>query len=232
MAVVSRIANSQNKLQPFYAEQTLVDYRTGNQSTRIVVRRSDGAVAIVQSIVMGKADYPFQSAAYARELVLTDGRSFRLVDALRAKSTWPPLSEVEKAIAVKDRVDPLNDCGMPAGAKVIGRDIVESFEAAIVQATASDGRKMNQWLVPALGCMAMRSIIQMAPPNGPPSLVFETKLTRIRLGEPEGKYFSVGGDYQEMRPSSVIDLQESNLHIESQDRGAASLDRKYKGFGK
>ena len=221
--------SAQSRIQPFVAEQTLTDYRGGAHGTRTLARRSDGALATVQSIVLGKtAFYATDGPAYSRELVMPNGESFRLVDVLRAKSTWPRIPEEEAARTLRAITDPAPDCGIAgSNIRVIGRDLVEGLEALVTQDAANNGIRTMQWVVPKLGCAVLKSTIQQAPPNGPPALIFETSLARLTLAEPDEKLFYVGTDYSEMRPSRVLELQQKALKIDAQDRGGAALDRKY-----
>jgi hypothetical protein len=123
---------------------------------------------------------------------------------------------------------PAPDCGFPGkNTKVIGHDIVEGMQALIALETRDNGLKTMQWVVPALGCAVLRSTVQMAPPNGPAVLVAETRLIRFSRSEPDPRLFYAGTDYAEMKPSRVLDLQQTALHVELSDRGGALLDRKY-----
>jgi hypothetical protein len=221
-------AAPQARILPFVAEQTVTDYATHVETTRILAGRSDGARVTVVSVVPGQLGYQVENPAYTRELVLADGEAIRLVDAVKAKSTWARIPEAEMAGILNGLSSPAADCGLPGpGAKVIGHDIVEGMEALIVQETASNGRKTMAWMVPALGCAVLRATVQMAPPNGPAMLVSETRLIHFSAKEPDARLFYAGGEYAEMKPSRALDLQQAALHLPVSDRGGVLLDRKY-----
>src|ERR1700733_10348656 len=108
--ITAGVLAGQGKIQPFYAEQTLTDYTANLHGKKFLARRSDGARATVQNILLGTVEYPPESPIYSRELILPNGTAFRLVDALKAKSTWPRIPEAEIAGLLQAFVDPPAGC--------------------------------------------------------------------------------------------------------------------------
>jgi hypothetical protein len=216
---------------PYYLERTVSMPNRRFDTKEILGRRSDGAT--VRMAWVGPAEH----GQFVRELKFPDGRSLTLYDSVKAKVTWPAMSEVETSILRAKAVAGTSDCS--AGRTLLRHDQMEGQEVDILQTTAGPYR-VTFWAAPKLGCENLYVNSEAVQQDGSFRPSAETKTTRLAIGEPQAYLFEIAPDLVEMKPSAAqhrlwesldlgLDADQKAAMLRDLEREGAEADRRYQG---
>lgn len=213
--------------EPYTLERTISGPNKKFDTKEILARRSDGATLRMHWIG------PAEGGQFVRELKFPDGRSLTLYDSVKAKVTWPAMTEIE----VRMLTSPARAADCSGGRPLLRDDQMEGQEVDVFQITAGSFRA-TMWAAPKLGCehLYVNSEVMKADGSFGPSM--ETKTTRLAIGEPEPRLFEIAPDLVEMKPSAAqkrvwesLDLglgpEEKAALLRDIQRESAEADRRY-----
>lgn len=164
--------------------------------TRMVARRSDGTRVSVNLPAAGRG-------MGDRTLFFTDGSRTDVIDALKAKTTWPPQTKDAAMFYVKRYLDPPDNCAFP-GENLLAENIsVLGHSTAELSHNAVGGLRMTMWRAPDLGCTTLKSRVDQREADGSYKLMSLMKPVSLKIGAPDTSLFNDGSDYTEMRPSDM-----------------------------
>jgi hypothetical protein len=213
---------------PYYLERTVSMPNSRFDTKEILGRRSDGAT--VRMAWVGPADH----GQFVRELKFPDGRSLTLYDSVKAKVTWPALSEVETSL-LRSKAVTGTDCS--AGRTLLRHDQVAGEEVDVFQNTAGPYR-VALWAAPRLGCESLYVNSEAIQQDGSFRPSAETKTTRLVIGEPQAYLFEIAPDLVEAKPSEAmrrlwesldlgLDAEQKAAMLRDLERQGADADRRY-----
>jgi hypothetical protein len=230
-------------IQPYYLERTVTfppqssDLPGVNVTKEILARRSDGAIANMQTNRLDK------SGQYSRDLKFPDGRTLTLYDGVKARVTWPELSDPEIGTLSSKLAKP--DCGSNGRERMLLRhEQMEGVDVAVIQQSSGSFR-ITTWEAPSLGCQQLYVKSEQMNSFGGFRVSAETKTTRLLIGEPDPRLFEVGRELVEMKPSEAeqrwwdsmkvdfdalgLNAQEKAVLQRELQREGAEADKRYQG---
>ncbi len=230
--VVDRAASAPVAVTPYTVKTESYGY-TGHPAGKLFerrtdARRSDGAMVLAGDLFPGT-----RYEHGARTLSLPDGTAVTLVDSLRAKITWPRASAVRVAQVRSALLSPPGNCAY-GDDTFLGKGTVGDRPVDIVRGPLTGSNQLTSWRDPALGCVVLQARGETVQPDGKRTVISETKLVSLNIGEPDPSLFYLGAAYTEMSPSEVLHVQTErngvpwNKHLQEQADG---FDRVYTGTG-
>jgi hypothetical protein len=158
-------------VEPYYLERTVSRRDSGFGAKEILARRSDGAIVRMNSVG------PVEQGQFARDLQFPDGRSLTLYDGIKAKVTWPLMSEIEIGFRRSKALAGTPDCS--EGGRLLRHDQMEGQKVDVFQITAGSHR-LTLWAAPALGCENLYVNSETMQLDGSFRPAVETKTTLLR----------------------------------------------------
>jgi hypothetical protein len=199
-------------IQPYYLERTVTfppqssDLPGVNVTKEILARRSDGAIVNMETNRLDK------SGQYSRDLKFPDGRTLTLYDGVKAKTTWPVLSDPEIGTLGSKWARP--DCGANGRERMLLRhEQMEGVDVAVIQQSSGSFR-ITTWEAPSLGCQHLYVKSEQMNSFGGFRVSAETQTTRLLVGEPDPRLFEVAPELVEMKPSEAEQLWLDSLKID------------------
>ena len=175
---------AQVKAAPFYLERSVfMDGSSGNLSAvgnEITARRSDGATCSVR--LFG----PLVPGQYVRELTFADGTHVYAIDAIRVKTTMPPLSEAELEVMRARFTAAPPDCGIHEPNKLLRHDRLGGQSVVVVQYNVANTYRLTLWKAPDLGCEALAQTTEKMKPDGSLALGVKPSVALARLLKHQG----------------------------------------------
>ncbi|HKV27091.1 MAG TPA: hypothetical protein VJN90_02300 [Candidatus Acidoferrales bacterium] len=230
-------AQSPITVTPFTLASNLYDFTQGPAAVLVgqktIARRSDGSTAEIGPF-LGKAGR--QSGLTERELAFADGHGMMIVDAVKAKATWPPLTGSHLKAWLDSSVQSPTGCLSPAfaahGHQFKGTSTILGENVDVIQWQPLGGRTIVEWADPKLGCEAVQYEIHELQTDGSMKVGFAGKPAALKIGEPDGALFDEEAGYTEMRPSQIIQLALTKIGHAGNDfseKEGQRLDRAYLG---
>jgi hypothetical protein len=197
LVLFSALGQDQVASESFLMSRTLVTYQQGKAvewAKTTIAKRGDGSVAVIESVP------PLSAHTFERNLKFTDGKSVTVYDSIKAKTTWPRLSQDEIAGLLQTTF--ARDCDVRAPSKFLRFDHLRGQDVAVIQ-NAAEGYVVTRWMAPALACRDLYYRIEAPGPDGKMALQSETRLDKLVIGEPDPDLFEIGASYTEMKPSAA-----------------------------
>lgn len=172
--------------------------------------RSDGSRSTT-STILGRIG--LEAGETARTIQFSDGRKFTFFPSIRAKNTWPPLSQAAVDEVKARLVNPPENC-LSSDFTLVGFDtLVGQGVATVTHISELLGWKVTDWRAPKLSCQSLRYLSYDKQPDGTFKLQVESKVVKLELGEPDLALFEQSPDYEEMKPSEVDRAFAAKYHI-------------------
>jgi hypothetical protein len=194
--------------------------------------RSDGAMVGVSTFG------PAEKGKYVRDLRFPDGTNVTIYEDIKAKVTWPKLSEGESRNMAERARFASADCGASMGfGTLLRRDQRDGQDVVVVQ-RADGSHRTTFWAAPKVGCQYLYVKSEAMQGNGSFKMSAETKATKIVIGEPEARLFEIAPDLVEMKPSEAqrkffesLDLspEMKAAVLRDVERENAAADKRYAG---
>lgn len=155
---------------------------------------SSGSVAKISSV--RKAP----DRMVVRTVERVDGLSARVVDDLRLVSSV----HVDNGNLGRRALQAQAGCITPERRqRVLGTEQVFGFSAVVLQSSSPKSVRITEWLVPKLGCFAIRRTSERLQDDGSFRLVSEYRTVRVDVDGPPKGLFEVPSDYTEVKPSEM-----------------------------
>jgi hypothetical protein len=218
-------------IEPYYLERAVSDPVHETETKEFLARRSDGAIMDM------RAPLRIAPQAYVRELHFPDGRRVTIYDSIRTKTTWPRGVETHPVAA--NATDGPSDCAASSNGNLLRHEQMQGVDVDVVQQFAGSYR-LTLSAAPRLGCQALAASSEAVQPDGSFRPSMDTKTIKLVVGEPEARFFEIGPDLVEMKPSEAqrrfydsLELpwtaEEKAAFLRQALRESAEADRRYEG---
>jgi hypothetical protein len=175
---------------PFYLEQT--ETMGAKKSTSVLARQSDGTTVRIEK----------GARSTIRDVFLRDGTAVSVLDALKAKVTWPGRVSRQGVEA-----EPLPGCDVNYAAGTSDRPAGVEFvlgQAVTVTESTMGRTVITSWRAPGLDCEELYYRSEVKQTGGARTLVVEMTTSVLLLGDPDPELFAIDPNFVEVQPPSNI----------------------------
>ena len=197
-----RVADAQSAVTPFVLRTETYSFEKDSNgrlvASAVEARRSDGTRTRV-----GTYFFPGGRQRASRSIVYPDGRRVHLVDAIFAKSTWPPMPQREIAAEQADHLQFSNNNCVNRWEALLSYDLLFGQRVAVVKTAPANVFGTTYWRSPGLDCEELQYRVETVK-GGAVVVQTERRAVSLELEEPDAKWFDEGTNYAELRPSELL----------------------------
>ncbi len=158
-----------------------------------------------------------------RDIQLANGIEMRVMDSLRALSTFQSPPDVVAGRALR-RLDPRSDCTvLPSSGQALFRRVGRSTLLGVDVVEVADDAG-HYWMAPAYGCEVLKQIVHRRDSNGQIRDTSERVVVSFRAGEPDAALFYVDRDYAEVSPKDMLQRECALRNCGGADRSRSLRD--------
>ena len=221
-----RVAGAQSAVTPFVLRTETYSFEKDSKgrlvATAVEARRSNGTRTRV-----GTYFFPGGDQRAFRSIVYPDGGRVQLVDAISAKTTWPPLQPKEIAAERADHLQFSNNNCVYSWEALLSYDVLFGQRVAVVKTVPTNVFGTTYWRSPDLDCEALQSRVETVK-AGRVVVQTEQRAVSLELEEPDAR-LDEGTNYAELRPSELqrkeVEKEGLSWNVDLQKQGQLEDDR-------
>jgi len=206
------LAEVQIKVTPFTIQTEDYNFRKSADGQLVrrdtVARQSNGSFVKMSSVYN---EVGLAAGETVRTLRLADGRGYWVFDGIASLSTWPTLSDKQLAVYKESLLSPPTNCAHQ-GETVAGFELVGGHQVVKVTEEIS-GKKLTLWKAADLSCQLLQLHTEVIQPDGSLKLVYESRLVKLQIGEPDAALFEVPTSYAVLTPSEAWKREADKLGV-------------------